>query len=150
MFDAIVTIIQNKIFLATILAWLIAQVLKIILYARKQRRINFRLLLGSGGMPSSHSATVMALCIAVGRIEGWNTSLFIVSLIFAIIIMTDAVGVRRAVGQQARILNIMVDELYEKGTISEWRLKELLGHTPVEVFVGAGLGVLIALWLTAF
>jgi len=149
-FEVIVTIIQNKIFLATILAWLIAQVLKIILYARKQRRINFRLLLGSGGMPSSHSATVMALCIAVGRIEGWDTSLFIISLIFAIIIMTDAVGVRRAVGQQARILNIMVDELYEKGTISEQRLKELLGHTPVEVFVGAGLGILIALWLTAF
>jgi len=150
MFNTIVTILQNKIFLASILAWLIAQVLKIIIYARKNRRINFRLLLGSGGMPSSHSATVMALCTAVGRIEGWDTSIFIVSLIFAIIIMTDAVGVRRAVGQQARILNIMVDELYEKGTISESRLKELLGHTPVEVFVGAGLGILIALWITAF
>lgn len=147
---AILTIIQNKIFLATLLAWLIAQVLKIILYARKHRRMNFKLLLGSGGMPSSHSATVTALCIAVGRIEGWDTSLFIVSLIFAIIIMTDAVGVRRAVGQQARILNIMVDELFEKGTISEQRLKELLGHTPVEVFVGAGLGILVALGLTAF
>lgn len=145
----IITIFQNKIFLAAILAWLIAQVLKIVLYTAKYRRINFKLLLGSGGMPSSHSATVMALCIAVGRIEGWDTSLFIVTLIFAIIIMTDAVGVRRAVGQQARILNIMVDELYEKGTISERRLKELLGHTPVEVFVGAGLGIIIALWLTA-
>lgn len=150
MFVAIVTIIQNKIFLATILAWLIAQVLKIILYARKHRRMNFKFLLGSGGMPSSHSATVMALCIAVGRTEGWETSLFVVSLIFAIIIMTDAVGVRRSVGQQARILNIMVDELFEKGTINERRLKELLGHTPVEVFVGAGLGILVALGLTAF
>lgn len=150
MIDVILTILQNKIFLATILAWLVAQTLKIIIYARKNRRINFRLLLGSGGMPSSHSATVMALCTTVGRVEGWHTSLFIVSLIFAIIIMTDAVGVRRAVGQQARILNIMVDELYEKGTISERRLKELLGHTPVEVFVGAGLGIIIALWLTAF
>lgn len=150
MFDALVTIIENKIFLAAVLSWLIAQVLKIILYARKNRRINFRLLLGSGGMPSSHSATVMALCTAVGRIEGWGTSIFIVSLIFAIIIMTDAVGVRRSVGQQARILNIMVDELYEKGTVSERRLKELLGHTPVEVFVGAGIGILIALWLTTF
>jgi hypothetical protein len=150
MFDVLVTILQNKIFLATILAWLVAQILKIIIYARKDRRINFRLLLGSGGMPSSHSATVMALCTAVGRIEGWHSSLFIISLIFAIIIMTDAVGVRRSVGQQARILNIMVDELYEKGTISERRLKELLGHTPVEVFVGAGLGILIALWLTSF
>ncbi|MEW6096654.1 MAG: divergent PAP2 family protein [bacterium] len=150
MVNVFVTILQNKIFLATILAWLIAQVLKIIIYARKNKRINFRLLLGSGGMPSSHSATVMALCTAVGRVEGWQTSIFIVSLIFAIIIMTDAVGVRRSVGQQARILNIMADELYEKGTISERRLKELLGHTPVEVFVGGGLGILIALWLTAF
>lgn len=143
-----VTILENKIFLAAVLSWLIAQVLKIIIYARKNRRINFRLLLGSGGMPSSHSATVTALCTAVGKIEGWETSVFIVTLIFAIIIMTDAVGVRRAVGQQARILNIMVDELYEKGTISERRLKELLGHTPVEVFVGGGIGILVALWLT--
>ncbi|MEW6606511.1 MAG: divergent PAP2 family protein [bacterium] len=149
MVTAIITILQNKIFLASVLAWLIAQVLKIIIYARKNRRINFRLLLGSGGMPSSHSATVMALSTAVGKIHGWDTPLFIVTLIFAFIIMTDAVGVRRAVGQQARILNIMVDELYEKGTISERRLKELLGHTPVEVFVGAGLGILVALGITA-
>lgn len=150
MLEIIVTILQNKIFLSAVLAWLIAQLLKVIIYARKNRRINFRLLLGSGGMPSSHSATVMALCTAVGRIEGWDTSLFVASLIFAIIIMTDAVGVRRAVGQQARILNIMVDELYEKGRISERRLKELLGHTPVEVFVGAGLGILVGLFITAF
>ena len=148
MVNVFITILENKIFLSAGLAWLIAQVLKIIFYASKHRRINFKLLLGSGGMPSSHSSTVMALCTAVGKVEGWDTSIFIVSLIFSIIIMTDAVGVRRAVGQQAQILNIMVDELYEKGTISERRLKELLGHTPVEVFVGAGIGILVALWLT--
>lgn len=148
MFIALNTIIHNQIFLATISSWLTAQILKTLIAAKKTKRIDFKLLLGYGGMPSSHSSTVMTLCTAVGRTIGWDKPLFIVTLIFAFVVMGDAVGVRRSVGQQARVLNIMVDELYEKGTISENRVKELLGHTPIEVIAGAILGIIIAIFFT--
>jgi hypothetical protein len=122
--------------------------LKVGIYAMTNKKFNFKLILGSGGMPSSHSATVMALTTAVGRTQGWHDPLWIITLIFAIVIMTDAVGVRRAAGHQAKVLNQMLDEFYAEGKISETRLKELLGHTPVEVIVGALLGIGIAFVIT--
>jgi len=140
--------LKNEIFLSAFLAWLVAQLLKVIIYAARNKKFNFKLLLGSGGMPSSHSATVMALATAIGRTQGWESPMWIVTLTFAIIIMTDAVGVRRAVGQQATILNKMLDEFCTDGKIGETRLKELLGHTPVEVIVGALLGIGMAIVFT--
>ena len=101
-------------------------------------------------MPSSHSATVASLATVVGLYYGFNSILFLVVLIFTVIIMFDAAGVRRNVGRQATILNKMLDELYEKGEVPEKRLKELLGHTPVEVFAGAFLGIFIAVLICGF
>jgi len=95
-------------------------------------------------MPSAHSAGVSALAIAVGRQIGFHTPGFAVALIFALVTMFDAQGVRRSVGRQAIALNKMLDEFYVKGQVSQERLMELLGHTPVEVFVGAALGCGIA------
>jgi acid phosphatase family membrane protein YuiD len=97
-------------------------------------------------MPSSHSAAVAALAATVGLYYGFGTMPFLITLIFAVITMFDAAGVRRSVGRQAGILNKMLDDLYQKGQVPETRVKELLGHTPVEVFAGALLGVLIS-WL---
>ena len=96
-------IIQNPILVATFWAFFIAQCLKLIIYGLKNRRVNFKLLLGSGGIPSSHSASVVALTTAVGRCEGWASSLFAATFIVAIIIIGDAVGVRRAAGHQAAV-----------------------------------------------
>jgi len=95
-------------------------------------------------MPSSHSATVSSLSTVVGLYYGFMTIPFLFTVIFSLITMFDAAGVRRSVGRQAEVLNKMLDDLYEKGQVPETRLKELLGHTPVEVFAGAFLGILIA------
>jgi acid phosphatase family membrane protein YuiD len=142
--DLFIILFKSKIFLLTFFAWLTAQLLKVIIYAVINKKFNFKLLLGSGGMPSSHSATVMALTTAVGRTQGWENPLCVVTLAFALITMTDAVGVRRAAGQQAKVLNKMLDEFCAEGKIGETRLRELLGHTPIEVIVGALLGIGIA------
>ena len=95
-------------------------------------------------MPSAHSATVACLANVTGLYYGFNSIFFLVVLIFTIITMFDAAGVRRNVGRQAIILNKMLEELYEKGQVPEQRVKELLGHTPVEVFAGAFMGILMA------
>ncbi|MBU0700408.1 divergent PAP2 family protein [bacterium] len=140
-----IILLKSKIFFPVFFAWFTAQLLKVIIYAVINKRFNFKLLLGSGGMPSSHSATVMALTTAVGRTQGWEDPLWVITLAFALITMTDAVGVRRAAGQQAKVLNKMLDEFWTEGKIGETRLRELLGHTPVEVIVGALLGIGIAI-----
>ncbi|HAV43512.1 TPA: acid phosphatase [bacterium] len=140
-------ILQNPILWATFWAWFIAQSLKFLIYGVRNRRINFRIFVGYGGMPSAHSATVISLATAVGRYEGWTSSLFAVIFIMAIIIITDAVVVRRAAGQQASVLNRMLDDFYREGKIGEARLKEFLGHTPIEVIVGGILGYLVAICL---
>ncbi|MBI4778096.1 divergent PAP2 family protein [Candidatus Desantisbacteria bacterium] len=143
--DLFITLIKGKIFPPVFFAWLTAQLFKVAIYAMINKKFNFKLLLGSGGMPSSHSATVMALTTAVGKTQGLENPLWAVTLVFALITMTDAVGVRRAAGQQAKVLNKMLDEFCAEGKIGETRLRELLGHTPVEVIVGALLGIGIAI-----
>ena len=103
----------------------------------REKRFNFRWIFDTGGMPSSHSASVASTATSVGLYYGFVTMPFLLALIFSIIIMFDAAGVRRSAGRQAQVLNKMLDELYEKGQFAEERLKELLGHTPVEVVAGA-------------
>ena len=127
------------------MAWFISQVIKVIRGILTRKRFNFRWLFDTGGMPSSHSATVGALATVVGLYYGFGSMLFLITFIFTLITLFDAAGVRRSVGRQAGILNKMLDDLYEKGQVPETRLKELLGHTPIEVLAGAFLGVLVGL-----
>ena len=129
--------------LAVFLSWLISQLIKVIRGAILQKRFNFAWIFGAGGMPSSHSATVASLATVTGLYYGFDTIIFLIVLIFTMITMFDAAGVRRSVGRQAQTLNKMLDDMYE-GKPGTDRLKELLGHTPFEVFAGAFLGILIA------
>ncbi len=143
--NPVIIVFQNKIFLLTLFSWLTAQCIKIGLGVIFEKKFNFKWLLGTGGMPSAHAAAVTALAFSVGLEIGYDTPLFIATFVFAFITMFDAQGVRRAAGKQAAVLNKMVDELYQKMEIEPERLKELLGHTPIEVFAGAFLGMMIAL-----
>jgi hypothetical protein len=131
--------------LPPILAWAIAQAAKVFLVSVRQRRLNLRVLAETGGMPSSHSAIVSGLATAVGRVNGVGSAAFAVALIFAFVVMYDAAGVRRAAGRQAAVLNRVVEDLVHMRGIQEDRLRELLGHTPFEVVVGAVLGVVVGL-----
>ncbi|MEH2405876.1 MAG: divergent PAP2 family protein [Nostoc sp.] len=140
-------ILDNRVLLVALLACLIAQALKLVIEIIKHRKLNVRVLVTTGGMPSAHSALVTALAAGVGQTLGWASPDFAVATIFAIIVMYDAAGVRQAAGKQARILNQMIDELFdEKPDFSQDRLKELLGHTPVQVIAGSALGITIY-WL---
>ena len=131
--------------LPAFLAWAIAQVTKVLYTSIRQRRLNLRVLAETGGMPSSHAAIVMGLTSAVGRVDGVGSGTFAIALIFSFVVMYDAQGVRRAAGRQAAVLNRLVEDMVNMRGIQEDRLRELLGHTPFEVLVGAGLGVTVGL-----
>lgn len=137
-------LLANQVAQATFFAWATAQVLKVLIELIWRRKLDLRLLTSAGGMPSSHSAIVCALATAVGMHDGVSSSLFAITLVLAVVVMYDAAGVRRAAGVQARILNQIIDELFQGHPISETRLRELIGHTPIQVFVGAALGILLA------
>jgi uncharacterized protein len=126
-------------------AWAIAQVLKVVVTSVRRRHLDLRVLADQGGMPSSHSAIVAALTTVVGRLNGVTSDVFAIALIFSVVVMYDAQGVRRAAGLQAAVLNRLVDDLMAHRPIQETRLRELIGHTPVEVLVGAALGVAVGL-----
>ncbi len=143
------TLFDNRILIASLLAWVVAQLSKTILDLIQQRRLILSRLVSSGGMPSSHSALVTGLATATGRVMGLGSASFAIAVVLASIVMYDAAGVRRAVSIQARILNQMIDEAFQGSPMAEKRLRELIGHTPVQVFVGALLGVGIALLITA-
>lgn len=138
-------ILNNKVFITTLIAWVIAQAIKVIIGVVKQKRFDFRWLIGTGGMPSSHVAGASCLAASVGFQEGFNTVYFAIAASFAIVVMFDAQGVRRATGKQARILNKIMEDIYWQGKIDETRLRELVGHTPVEVIIGFLLGIVIAI-----
>ena len=141
-------ILDNRILLVAIAACLIAQVLKLIIDLIQNGKFSAKVLTTTGGMPSAHSALVTALATGVGQSSGWKSADFAIAAIFAVIVMYDAAGVRQAAGKQARILNQMVDELFsEDHKFNEEKLKELLGHTPVQVIAGSILGIAIT-WLS--
>ncbi len=138
-------ILQNRVLLTAIGASLMAQVLKLVIEFIRNRKVNARTLVETGGMPSAHSAMVSALATGVGQMAGWKSIEFAIASIFALIVMYDAAGVRRAAGKQARVLNQIIDEFFQGDhKFNEDRLKELLGHTPVQVIVGTVLGVAIS------
>jgi acid phosphatase family membrane protein YuiD len=142
--DFVVILGQNIILATALSAWFCAQILKTLTSYWKHGALNFERLVGAGGMPSSHTALVMSLAWAVGLHDGFTSSLFAVTIILASIVMYDAAGVRRAAGKQAKVINKLVRELRAEHTIRDIRLKELLGHTPLEVLAGAILGISIA------
>jgi hypothetical protein len=140
-------ILHNQVLIVSLLACFTAQGLKAFTELVRHRKLNLRVLVSTGGMPSAHSALVGALATGVGLQRGWSSNEFAIACLFAVIVMYDAAGVRQAAGKQARILNQMIDELFQEGhTLNEERLKELLGHTPVQVLVGLALGITIALF----
>ncbi len=130
---------------AGILGAFLAQIIKFGIFTLKARKINFKIFTTTGGMPSAHSAGVMGLATSIGLIEGFDSVIFAMSVGFALITMYDAAGVRRAAGKTAACLNRMMEDYYKHDVqaIGE-KLKELLGHTPFEVYMGALLGVLFA------
>ena len=131
----------------TLSAWFVAQALKVVTGTIREKRFNFRWFIGSGGMPSSHAAGATALATSCGILYGLDSAIFGVATVFALTTMFDAQGVRRAAGQQATILNQILDDMYSKGTIEEVKLRELLGHTPIQVFAGGLLGIMMGLLL---
>ena len=142
-------LLANRIAQATFISWAIAQILKVLIELIWRHKLNLRLLTSAGGMPSSHSSSVCALATAIAIREGTDTTIFVLALVFAIIVMYDAAGVRRAASIQARILNQIIDELFQGHPISETRLRELIGHTPIEVVAGAALGIAGSWWWLA-
>ena len=140
-------ILGNRILVMALIACGLAQLLKLVIDLIRHQKFDARALVTTGGMPSSHATLVSALATGIGLTSGWSSPEFAIATTFAIIVMYDAAGVRQAAGKQARILNQIVDELFqEKPEFNEDRLKELLGHTPFQVIMGLFLGVFIA-WL---
>ena len=148
MLTMISEICGNKIIQTGAVAWVISQILKTILHLIVNKKIVWERLFGDGGMPSSHSATVTSGAAATGFTAGWGSPVFGVAVFMALIVMHDARGVRRETGKQAVVINDMI-ELFEKlgaGNLTpEQRLKQFVGHTPMQVFAGGILGLVIAL-----
>lgn len=140
---------SNYILNVTYTAWLTAQVLKTIINFTLTSKFDAERLIGAGGMPSAHSAFVCALVMATAKLCGFSSSEFAMSLCFAIVVMYDAMGVRRAAGEQAKVINKMTEELAGKDNDGEnftrKKLKELLGHTPLEVLGGALVGIIVSM-----
>lgn len=140
------SIFQNHILVVSLIACFLSQGIKVIIDVIIHRKFSFRVFVSTGGMPSAHSALVGALATAVGQAKGWSSSEFAIAALFAVIVMYDAAGVRQAAGKQARILNQIMDEILSDKDFNEERLKELLGHTPFQVFVGLALGITVSLF----
>ena len=130
--------------MTTLLAWITAQLFKVTMGVIKNKRFDFRWFVGSGGMPSSHVAGAAALASSIGLEMGFGSVYFALAVAFAIVVMFDAQGVRRATGKQAQVLNKVMDDIYWQGRIQEDRLRELIGHTPFEVLVGMLWGIIVA------
>ncbi|KAG0613558.1 hypothetical protein M758_6G111800 [Ceratodon purpureus] len=138
----LLTLRANPTFMSGLVAWAIAQFLKVFTKYWVERKWDWKMLVGSGGMPSSHSALCVGLTTAVALCHGVGDSLFPVCLGFTLIVMYDAAGVRRHAGRQAEVLNMIVEDLFQGHPVSEKKLKELLGHTPLQVGAGAILGMI--------
>jgi hypothetical protein len=139
-------IFSNRVLAISLFACFLAQFVKI--FTGKEKRIDITRIFTSGGMPSSHSSFVTSLATLVGMERGFNSTDFAIVTVMALIIMYDAAGVRRAVGKQAKILNQIIGDFHNTKQIEQKKLKELIGHTPLEVYLGALMGVLVAIILS--
>ena len=141
-FDIVHQIITNKYLYVPALSWFFIQLFKFIYDLVTTRKINIKRILGAGGMPSSHSACVTSLAILIGKSEGFNSTIFAFSVIFALVVMYDAAGVRRAAGKQAKVLNKIINTPNLSNLAVQEKLVEFLGHSPKEVIVGAFIGII--------
>lgn len=137
--------LQNPILAPALTSWLAAQFIKLMLTLIFQRKLDLVRLFGAGGMPSSHSATVTAAAVTTGLVLGFDNVVFGIATVIALVVMYDAAGVRRAAGKQAKLLNELIENYFAEHYINQTKLKELLGHTPIEVLAGALLGIIVAL-----
>ena len=138
-------ILNNKFLCVPLLVWLAIQVVKFITDWIVNKKPNFKRLFGAGGMPSSHSAVVATLTTLIGQEYGVESGIFAMSCVFSAIVMYDAAGVRRAAGKQATLLNKLVENAANSGIVVSEKLVEVLGHTPLQVLVGAIIGILVGL-----
>ncbi|OUQ23914.1 hypothetical protein B5E77_14680 [Lachnoclostridium sp. An131] len=140
-------LIGNRILVSAVTGWFVAQILKTLIYTLMTKRFEPERLVGSGGMPSSHSSTVCAMAAASGQIYGLGSFEFAVTVIIAIIVMHDAMGVRLETGKQAKLINEIVETFKTMNgkTLAEEKLKEFVGHTPLQVLMGAILGIAIGI-----
>ena len=141
------SVFNNKALWVPVVAWCMAQILKVVIESVKDRRLNFSYLTTMGGMPSSHAALVCALATTIAVVYGVGSALFAISAFFAIVVMYDAAGVRQTVSTQSTILNRIVDELFKGNPQFQQRVRELIGHTKFEVAAGAILGIVVAFLL---
>ena len=137
--------IQNKYIYVPFLLWFGIQAFKVIYDLVTTKKFNFKRILGAGGMPSSHSAVVTSIATLIGKYQGVDSAIFGLALMFAFVVMYDACGVRRAAGKQAKVLNEIVNTPGLTGVEIQGKLQEALGHTPVQVFVGALIGIIAGL-----
>lgn len=136
-------IIHNKCIYIPFLLWLAIQTFKVVTELVKNKKLDVKRIVGAGGMPSSHSAIVCSVAVLVGKEYGFHTGIFALATVFAFIVMYDATGVRRAAGKQARILNKILETPGLTTVEVQEKLIEALGHTPIQVFVGAALGIIV-------
>ena len=138
-------LVTNKYLYVPLLLWFCIQVFKVVCDLVKTKKFNFKRIMGAGGMPSSHTAVVTSLAMLVGKSEGFDSAMFAVALVFAMVVMYDAAGVRRAAGKQAHLLNKIIETPGLTGVEVQERLVEVLGHTPLQVIVGAIIGITVGL-----
>lgn len=134
---------EYKYIILPIATWFFIQLFKLIYDLVKTKKFNFKRIMGAGGMPSSHSAVVTSLATLIGKYEGIDSSIFAIALIFAFVVMYDAAGVRRAAGKQAAVLNKILATPGMTSVEVQEKLVEFLGHTPIQVFVGAAIGIIV-------
>ena len=137
--------INNKYLYVPLIVWFCIQLFKVIYDLITTKKLNFKRIMGAGGMPSSHSAVVTSLATLIGKYQGVDTPIFAMSVVFAMVVMYDAAGVRRAAGKQASLLNKLIETPGLSGVQVSERLVEVLGHTPIQVFVGALIGIIAGL-----
>ena len=138
-------IFTNKYIYVPFLIWICVQTFKVIHDLITTKKFNFKRIMGAGGMPSSHTAVVTSITTLIGKYEGVDSSIFALSLIFAMVVMYDAAGVRRAAGKQAHLLNKIVETPGLTNVQVQEKLVEVLGHTPLQVIIGAIIGIVVGL-----
>lgn len=136
---------EYKYIYVPLLVWFFIQSFKVIYELITTKKFNFKRIIGAGGMPSSHSAVSTTITVMIGKSEGFNSPIFALSLIFAMVVMYDAAGVRRAAGKQAKLLNKIIETPGLSNVEVQERLVEVLGHTPLQVIIGAIIGIVVGL-----
>lgn len=140
-------ILSNNTIIIPSISWFVAQTIKVLIYLNKKKKFDISKFFSSGGMPSSHTSFVVSLAITIGKNSGFDSPVFGIAFVIALVVMYDAAGVRRAAGKQAQVLNKLIAQMQSGEMHIEATLKELIGHSPFEVFAGAILGTLFALLL---